>query len=58
MHNLHVRLNLDRGKENKSDHHSSKEPSKIAKFGWPMLYEKIYARILIAHSHPMSGGSI
>ena len=41
MDNLHVRLNLDPGKENKIyHHHSSKEHvkiSRIAKFGWQML---------------------
>ena len=34
MDNLHVRLNLDLGKENKIYRHSSKEHLKIAMFGW------------------------
>ena len=40
MDNLHVRLNVDLGKQNKIYHHSSKEHlkvSKIAKFGCQML---------------------
>ena len=37
LDNLHVKLNVDLGKENKIFHHSSKEHlkiSKLAKFGW------------------------
>ena len=51
MDNLHVRLNVDLGKENKIFYHSSKKHlkmSKIAKFGWQMLKntENIASRIL------------
>ena len=40
MDDLHVRHKFDVTKENKIDHHSSKEHlkiSKIAKFGWQIL---------------------